>query len=239
VGSNKFCSKERLLGSLSCGTVKHEASKFDALPDCCYVKVNEIQAHCSPSLSVAGFTSSQVLALSERSYTISEWGAVFDSIVAGNLPDWFPHEPQEETERALILQPLSILSPTARPANLFDLQPTLSFDSTDSSVMNVDSRTQWRTQVMPPELLSHLDQVASNLKKIKSAWSKPFCNVEAGYKLVVADLCTMNESVKIMHSHLGDPSALHTHQGQTVWESLEQLHGAYEGLATATTDLEG
>jgi len=239
VGSNKFCSKDRLPGSLSCGTIKHETSKFDALPDCCYVKVNEIQAHCSPRLSVAGFTSSQVLALSERSYTISEWGAVFDSIVAGNLPDWFPHEPQEETERALILQPLSILSPTARPANLFDLQPTLSFDSTDSSVMNVDPRTQWRTQVMPPELLSHLDQVASNLKKIKSAWSKQFCDVEAGYKLVVADLCTMNENVKNMHSHLGDPSALRTHQGQTVWESLEHLQGAYEALATATTDLEG
>jgi hypothetical protein len=127
-----------------------------------------------------------------------------------------------------MIQPLSIMSPTAG----------LSFDSSDSSVIGRDTNDLhlWKAQVVPSELMDHVDRVASNIKKIKSAWSKPFRDIEAGYKLVVADLRTMNDNFKTMYSHLGDPST--SEQGQTVWEVLEYLQGAYGDLETATADLE-
>ncbi len=65
---------------------------------------------------------------------------------------------QVDTTR-LALQPLSILSPTAGAGTLFDFQPLLSFDSSNSSALSLDAenRRLWRTQVGPPELLSHVD----------------------------------------------------------------------------------
>jgi hypothetical protein len=246
VGSNKFCTKDRLPGASSCGTTKHEAAKFDALQDHCYVKVNEIQAHCLPTLSIAGCSDSQVHALSERIYTDAKWGPIFDSIVSGVPPDWLPTAPvvlpqvQEDTAGPLSLQPLGLLSPTTQASNLFDSQPKLSFDSADSSVIQSElegaARSSWRVQDVPPELLDHIDQVSTRLKKIKAAWSKPFRVVETGYKLIVADLSTMNANVRTMHSHLGNP-VLSDNRGRTVWEVLEHLHGAFTGLASATSDL--
>jgi hypothetical protein len=161
--SFEFCSKERLSGSLSCGTAKHKTSKFTVLPNHCYIKFNEIQTYCSPALYVEGYTPSQIQALSSRSYTMNEWGAVFADLTSRNFPEWFPMTPvaaslQVDTTR-LALQPLSILSPTAGAGNLFDFQPLLSFDSSNSSVLSPDAenRRLWRTQVVPPELLSHVD----------------------------------------------------------------------------------
>jgi hypothetical protein len=120
----------------------------------------------------------------------------------------------------LSFQQLSILSPTAGTGNLFDYQPTLSFDSTDSSIIETmgTQADLWCTQVIPPELPSHVDQISGNFKKIKMAWSKPFCDIEAGNKLAVADLHTMHNNVKSMHAHLGEPLSL-TDMDQNVWEA--------------------
>jgi len=175
---------------------------------------------------------------------MNEWGAVFADLTSRNFPEWFPMTPdaaslQVDTTR-LALQPLSILSPTTGAENLFDFQPSLSFDSSDSSVLSPDAenRRLWRTQVVPPELLSHVDFIATNLKKIKAAWSKPFRDAETGYKLVVADLRTMNDNMKVMHSYLGEPDNS-KHQGQTIWETLDHLQVAYADLENTTADLEG
>jgi len=160
VRTNKFCSKERLLGSVSCGTTRHETSKFSALPDYCYVKVNETQAHCSPTLAVAGFTSSQVQALTDRFYTIHDWGAMFDKITSGSPPDWFPSpllDSPQINPSAPLIQPLSIMSPTAGSGNLFYFHPTLSFNSSDSSIIHSDAEVHnlWRAQVVPPKLMTY------------------------------------------------------------------------------------
>jgi hypothetical protein len=48
----------------------------------------------------------------------------------------------------------------------------------------------------------------------------------------------MNNNRKTMHSHLGDPTMLSS-QGQTVWETLEYLHRAYNDLEVTTANLEG
>jgi len=241
VGLNKFCTKERLAGSNSCGTVKHETSKFEASPNCCFVKFNEIQAHSSPTLSVEGFTSEQVQSLGDRMLTITDWTSIFDEIASGSLPNWFPQAPwptHHDNQNHSILQPLSIMSPTGGPARLFDFHPTLSFDSSDSSIIDKAGTEllPWRAHVVPPELLAHIDHVSPNVKKIKSAWSKPFCDIEASYKLVVANLCTMINNIVTMHSHLGDPPS--QDHGHTIWKALEHLQEAYNDLESSTTDLE-
>ena len=153
-----------------------------------------------------------------------EWTTIFEKISVGDNPEWFPTCPQihSDTVNSLSFQQLSILSPTAGTGNLFDYQPTLSFDSTDSSIIErMGAQADlWCTQVTPPppELPSHVNQISGNLKKIKMAWSKPFRNIEARYKLVVADLHTMHDNVKSMHAHLGEPLS-HTDMDQTVWEA--------------------
>jgi hypothetical protein len=76
------------------------------------------------------------------------------------------------------------------------------------------------------------------LKKIKAAWSKPFCDAETGYKLVIADLSTMNDNMKVVHSDLGEPDNSE-HQGQTIWETLDHLQVTYADLENTTVDLEG
>jgi hypothetical protein len=250
VGSNKFCVKERLPGSLSCGTTRHETSKFEASYGHGYVKFNEIQAHCSPSLNIEDFSDDQVEVLGNQSFTLPEWTIVFDQISGGINPDWLPTLAPSpplaaiaESEAApnATFQQLSILSPTAGQGNLFDFRPSLSFDSSDSSLIEAEEATgdrlQWRTQVLPQELLSHVDQISTNLKKIKMAWSRPFHDIEAGYRLVVADLKTVHNNVQTMHAHLGNPLPL-THNDQTVWEALEYLLGAYMDLANMTSEVE-
>jgi len=246
VGTNKFCINDRLLGVSSCGTSRHEVSKFDGLFGHCYVKYNEIQAHCSPCLDVESFSSKQLDSLAARSHALPEWINIFGSIAAGNFPEWLPKElivdTRGDVEPVPTFQQLSILSPTAGPAALFDYQPTLSFDSVDSSVIvensgQASSTLPWREHVVPPELLAQVDKIAGGLKKVKLAWPKPFRDIEAGYKLVVADLCTMHDNVKALHSTLGDPALLGD-SSRTVWDALEYLHVAYSDLAAGTADLE-
>jgi len=245
VGTNKFCIKERLPGVSSCGTSRHETSKFDGLFGHCYVKHNEIQAHCTPCLDIESFSSRQMASLATQSYPLPEWINIFRTIEAGDFPEWLPKElivdTQDNGAHVSSFQPLSILSPTAGPVNLFDYKPTLSFDSTDSSVIvgNSDHAmpASWRDQVIPPELLRQVDKLAGSLNKVKLAWSKPFRDIEAGYKLVVEDLCTMHNNVKHLHSTLGDQAILGD-SSRTVWDAVEHLHVAYGDLAASTADLE-
>jgi hypothetical protein len=246
VGTNKFCIKEWFPGASSCGTSRHEVPKFDGLFGHCYVKYNEIQAHCSPCLDAETFSSKQLDSLAARWYTLTEWVNIFGSIAAGDFPEWLPKElivdTQGDAEPFPTFQQLSILSPTAGLAMLFDYKPSLSFDSVDSSVLvesgdQAPSTLPWRNQVVPPELLSHDDKIAGGPKKVKLAWLKPLQDIEAGYKLVVADLCTMHNNVQTLHSTLEVPAPLGD-STRTVWDPLEYLHVAYVDLAASTADLE-
>jgi len=245
VGTNKFCIKERLSGALSCGTTRHETSKFEGSYDHCYVKYNEIQAHCTPTLNLEAFSANQIAALADRSFSLADWTTILDGIAVGDLPDWFPKrlvvDTLQEEEPALSFQQLSILSPTSGPAVLFDYKPSLSFDSSDSSIIKASgkqpAKSFWRNQVVPPELMEHVDHISGGLKKIKMAWSKPFHDIEAGYKLVVADLGIMHDNVKHLHSTLGDPTPL-SDSARTVWAALDYLHVAYVDLAATTSDIE-
>ncbi len=78
---------------------------------------------------------------------ITEGMEVFDGIESGSPPGWIPKTSSNNDvdsmvmshqmlgSNYLVLQPLSILSPMKGDATVFDYQPSLSFDSTDSSVM--------------------------------------------------------------------------------------------------------
>jgi hypothetical protein len=92
VGTNKFCIKDRLPGVSSCGTSRYEVSKFDGLFGHCYVKYNEIQAHCSPCLDVESFSSKHLDSLAARSYALPEWINILGSVAAGDFPELLPKE---------------------------------------------------------------------------------------------------------------------------------------------------
>jgi hypothetical protein len=147
VDSSKFCIKDHLLGPNSCGTRKHEGSKYLAAQDAFYVKHNEVQAYCQPVIDATLLNESQKNVMAEKMLLITEGMEVFDGIESGSPPGWIPKTSSNNDvdsmvmshqmlgSNYLVLQPLSILSPMKGDATVFDYQSSLSFDSTDSSVM--------------------------------------------------------------------------------------------------------
>jgi hypothetical protein len=170
VGSTKFCTKGCLLGTSSCGTGRHETLKYNSLPDTFYVKYNDIQAYFQPSLDASLLNHEQKEVLSQKILTIGEWFEVFQNISSETPPSWFPpltvQPPQAPTNpgdcSALpLLKSLGILSPTKGDGAVFDFQPSLSFDSLDSSAIctpeNEETSCSWRDQVLPLALLCYVD----------------------------------------------------------------------------------
>jgi hypothetical protein len=254
VGSSKFCIKERLPGANSCGTGKHETSKYrQVFEDAFYVKHNEIQAYCQPVLHAKFLHEDQVEILMLKTLTLNDWGEVFEGISLGNLPDWLPKYDHEMTMSMvqndvdhlsqasdLALKTLGILSPTKGEALDFNFQLSLSFDSTDSSILAKvsEEESEWRASVAPEELLKYVDLIHKRLKEVKRAWTKPFHEVESSYKLLVADLKTINENVSILHSQVGTPAQIKGVEGNSIWGALGTLAVAQSDLEAATEVME-
>jgi hypothetical protein len=91
-------------------------------------------------------------------------GRGFVGIDSGSIPDWLIviakdttmliEEDTSEEIKILSFKSLGILSPTKRDAAIFDFQTSLSFDSTDSSVIGLPSENEenWCNLVSPTQL---------------------------------------------------------------------------------------
>lgn len=75
----------------------------------------------------------------------------------------------------------------------------------------------------PTKLLKYVDSTNKQVVKFKEAWSKPFCDIESSYKLLVSDVKTMNENMILLQPHLGKPVALKGNGEQSVWDALATL----------------
>jgi hypothetical protein len=192
---------ERVLGGLSCGTGRHKSSKFQPSIATFYIKHTDHQAFCQPTLDMNHFLPDQVQVLSQKMLTALEWSETFERISNDFMPLWLPvtdnddKNPELEPED-LALKTLGILSPTQDNQAIFGFQPTLSFDSMDSSqlVNRLDEGLdlQWRSEVTPLEFLKYVDTINKRVTKFKDAWSKPFQDIESSYRLLVSDIKLMS-----------------------------------------------
>jgi hypothetical protein len=109
-----------------------------------------------------------------KTLTLNDWDEVFDSISLGNLPNWLlkvdldvmlevdqTRLNQPSQSQDLSLKTLGILLPTKGDALDFDFHPSLSFDSTDSSILGKlpEGEPNWRETVIPEEVLKYIDSI--------------------------------------------------------------------------------
>jgi len=213
VGSTKFCLKDKLLGASSCGTGRHGTAKHPVSWNALYVRFTDTQAYASPFLEVSSYSEEQIKSLLAKSYTISEWAALFQELENELIPDWFPKVtslPIREFNQVLGLRPLSLLSPTHAGAENFNFQQIMSFDSSDSTqlVASDSGVTNWRKDVAPTEFLTYVEALDGRLSRFKTTISKPFCDIEASYRLLVADLKNFHYNVALLHDFVGAPVSL-------------------------------
>lgn len=220
------------------------------MQDAFYVKHNEIQAYCHPAIDIKYFNEHQKEALAIKVLSLNEWMEVFEAIDSGSIPDWLSVgdkdisaliiDDQTEPTTNLAFKPLGILSPTKGDATMFDFQPTLSFDSTDSSVIGrlAESEDNWRSLVSPTQLLQYIDTINKRVKQIKMAWSKPFRDIESSYKLLVADLQVLNDNITILHTQVGNPIQVKGADPASLWSALDILSKAQSDLEASSEGLE-
>jgi len=69
VGMTKFCIKDCLPATKSCGTGRHATSKFNGIPGGFFIKHNELHAFCQPTLVAPQLTDRQVAAILKKNAT--------------------------------------------------------------------------------------------------------------------------------------------------------------------------
>jgi hypothetical protein len=73
---------------------------------------------------------------------------------------------------------------------------------------------------------------------MRVAWSKPFCDVESSYKLLVADLKIINENILNLHTHVGKPIQIKGMSAGSIWGALNTLAVAQAELEAASESME-
>ena len=179
---------------------RHGSAKHPVTWDSLFVKFTETQAYITPVLEVGDFSLEQVEALLAKSFTLAEWAQLFQELENQEFPEWFPKNNPQLNELeipALGLRSLGILSPTRDDEGAFSFQQAMSFDSSDSTqlVLADTGHETWRTEVVPTELLTYVETLNTRLGRFKSTVSKPFRDIEASHRLLVADLKTIHHNV--------------------------------------------
>jgi len=135
------------------------------------------------------------------------WEETFNALSKGEKPAWlqFPEIPSVpiSTED----QPMTLSSPRASDKNLgiFAVYPTLSFDS-DTSTAGSASITALIEFTDPGDLSIRVRRIESKLSKIKSAWPKPFADIEPSYLEMVSDIKTLESRTTLLSRQVVDTS---------------------------------
>jgi hypothetical protein len=226
VGSTKFCLRDKIPGSTSCGTGRHGLMKFPVTGNALYVKFTDTQIYTQPVLDAEVLSEEQIEVLLTKNFTLSEWSQLFQDIEDQTFPDWLSQAvPPAKAASAIepMLRPLSILSPTHDEASHCVFQQVMSFDSSDSTMLMLPENKTWRAEVVPTDCLTYVESVNSKLSRFKSTLAKPFRDIESSYRLLVADLKTIHCNVAQLHNYVGSPVSLKGLDFNSVWEAVDVL----------------
>jgi hypothetical protein len=202
VGSSKFCIKLLEASSSSCGIMRHGSHKFHILPDHAYIKRSDSQALCTQAFDLKTVPDADQDVLLLSSTTTSVWEHMLVDLTKGERPDWLQLPPQIKPAP---FSPLALASPRASDskAGIFTVAPNLSFESDSSTVTGSVNAL---LDLTPPEDISGcLKCVETKLAKIKSAWPKPFVDLEVAYLGVVSDIKMLESRMASLCQVIGDP----------------------------------
>jgi hypothetical protein len=99
----------------------------------------------------------------------------------------------------------------------------MSFDSSDSTQLALPDNKDWRVEVVPTEFLSYAESVNSRVSRFKSMLAQPFRDIEASYRLLVADPKTIHYIVAVLHEQVGSPVSLKGLDFRSVWDAVDVL----------------
>lgn len=75
--------------------------------------------------------------------------------------------------------------------------------------------------VVPAEFLTFIESVNSRVSCFKATLAKPFRDIEASYRLLVADIKTIHHNVALLHEHVGSPMSLKGLEFRSVWDTVD------------------
>ncbi len=233
VGSSRFCIKDCLPNSNSCGIGAHGSKKFNADKSVFYVRESPARALCDSRFVLKSWSNllsmSQALSLINQGMTMQEWSGSFELMNSGVIPSWLEDEkendPSYNTEQPVGLESLSsehvknqASSPmsAAERAGIVLRVPMLSFDDDDPSG-SADSEGDFVSSSTFRQAISVLHDRFRNLK---GKWANAFQEVEANYLVLVKDINKLTERTSVMSHQLGQTTSS---ASVTVWDSLRQV----------------
>ena len=227
IGSgDKICIKRRVGSAISCGTTKHEGTKFRVPSATGFIRCSDSQILCEPTLNVSEFDVSQLKDLKALRLGTSDWMAFFASAVKvqESPKDSKMKEPESSTGKDPgVSSELQSPRLSDRNTGIFALVPSLSFDSVDSAA--TASSHDIRALEENKTVLQRLKSVEAKLKTIKQAWSKPFMEIDACYLSVVNDLKLLGKRTTWMSETLETPVELLGKNFPSLWQGFKEVDG--------------
>jgi len=171
-----------------------------------FIKYNDVQAYCAPSLDVSSFSAKEREILFSAFATSAVWESTVESLAKGDQPEWLQLPDKAQSGAPSTEDTSGLKSPRASDSNcgVFAVPPSLSFESDSSTASgSVNALLD-----LNPEgnLSACVHKIETKLMKIKLAWPKPFADLEASYLGVVSDIKTLESRTLSLLNSVGDTS---------------------------------
>ena len=234
---------------MSCGTSKHDRVKF-VLPKTphAFIKISDKTFISEPALDLSAHTLSekQLTDLRAAKLTQEAWLRVFqapttvkpeDEDASDNDAFDEDHEVSEvketeigkiEDKKKIRIALPGLLSPKHSDSNvgIFSIVPKLSFDSVDSdkTAGSQDVKDLGADEEGVPIKLRSLE---SKIRAIKTAWPKPFLDIEASYMSMVNDIKRLGEKAMDLATAIGEDN---NGKFPSLWKAVSSLSTSCEGI---------
>ena len=171
-----------------------------------FIKYNDVQAYCAPSLDASSFSAKEREILFSAFATSVVWESTVESLAKGDRPEWLQLPDKAQSGAPSTEDTSGLKSPRASDSNcgVFAVPPSLSFESDSSTASgSVNALLD-----LNPEgnLSACVHKIETKLMKIKLAWPKPFADLEASYLGVVSDIKTLESRTLSLLNSVGDTS---------------------------------
>jgi hypothetical protein len=217
ISGTKFCLKGEA-DSSKC-TIASHTKKFAPAEGGLYIKENDLKAWCTPAFDGLSLTADQRNFLLQQALTRLTWDETFQALDEGKLPKWLLASPGKdlwmvEPPTPSIKPVLDLVSPkfsTSGGPSLFDMVPSLSYDSSD--LPSDDS---------PNATAQTLQSFNDHFAKIKAKWSLAFGEIESGYLVVINDIKKLHQHLASTMKAVGAPPTGDL-ADDSMWQRIELL----------------
>jgi hypothetical protein len=226
-----MCIKICATGNMTCGILSH-VNKCNVLEQSAFIYASDTSVYSSPYLQVDVLSKPQVAKFASMKQTAREWEKEVNRINAGEFPEWLLDKEdvnfqENEQDNISNKEPaMDLLSPVAceRKQGIFDIVPSLSFDSASSD-------KSLESCVVEASLEDKVATLDVHLRRLRDKLVRPFNDIEASYVTLVGDMNKINSRVKELFTSIGAASLIRGKNYNTIW-------GAVQAISVEVTSLE-